>query len=55
KYLNNIVEQGHRFIKKRMGPTLDFKNFYSKKSPLTTIENTHIIQFRGQSWRNRST
>ena len=29
KYLNNIVEQDHRFIKKRTRPTLGFKNFYS--------------------------
>lgn len=28
KYLNNIVEQDHRFIKKRTGITLGFKSFH---------------------------
>jgi len=35
KYLNNIIEQDHRFIKKRTRPTLGFKNFYAAKE--TTI------------------
>ena len=29
KYLNNIVEQDHRFIKKRTKPMLGFKSFHS--------------------------
>jgi len=28
KYLNNIVKQDHRFIKRRTRPTLGFKNFH---------------------------
>jgi len=47
KYLNNIVEQDHRFIKKRTKPTLGFKNFHSAKSTLTAIENVRMIQ-KGQ-------
>ena len=47
KYLNNIVEQDHRFIKKRTKPTLGFKSFRSAKITITGIENIRIIQ-KGQ-------
>jgi len=47
KYLNNIVEQDHRFIKKRTRPTLGFKNFYSAAATITGIENIRMIQ-KGQ-------
>lgn len=47
KYLNNIVEQDHRFIKKRTRPTLGFKNFYSAKRTIAGIENIRMIQ-KGQ-------
>ena len=47
KYLNNIVEQDHRFIKKRTRPMLGFKNFYSAKETITGIENIRMIQ-KGQ-------
>ena len=47
KYLNNIVEQEHRFIKKRTRPMLGFKNFYSARATLSGIENIRIIQ-KGQ-------
>ena len=47
KYLNNIVEQDHRFIKKRTRPMLGFKNFYSAKETLSGIENIRMIQ-KGQ-------
>lgn len=47
KYLNNIVEQDHRFIKKRTRPMLGFKNFYSAKATISGIENIRIIQ-KGQ-------
>ncbi len=39
KYLNNIVEQDHRFIKKRTRPNLGFKSFHSAKITITGIEN----------------
>ena len=47
KYLNNIVEQDHRFIKKRTRPTLGFKNFYSAQATISGIENIRMIQ-KGQ-------
>ncbi len=46
KYLNNIVEQDHRFIKKRTRPTLGFKNFYSAAATISGIENIRMIQKR---------
>ncbi len=47
KYLSNIVEQDHRFIKKRTRPMLGFKNFYSAAATITGIENIRMIQ-KGQ-------
>lgn len=46
-YLNNLVEQEHRFVKKRTRPTLGFKNFHSAKATIAGIENIRIIQ-KGQ-------
>ena len=34
KYLNNIVEQDHRTIKKRIRPMLGFKSFVSASATL---------------------
>ena len=47
KYLNNIIEQDHRFIKKRTRPILGFKSFRSAKITIAGIENIRIIQ-KGQ-------
>ena len=47
KYINNIAEQDHRFVKKRTRPTLGFKNFYSAKQTISGIENIRMIQ-KGQ-------
>jgi putative transposase len=47
KYLNNIIEQDHRFIKKRTKPMLGFKSFSSAKITISSIENIRIIQ-KGQ-------
>lgn len=47
KYLNNIVEQDHRFIKKRTAPMLGFKSYHSARNTLTGIENVRMIQ-KGQ-------
>ncbi len=47
KYLNNIIEQDHRFIKKRTKPMLGFKSFRSAKITIAGIENVRIIQ-KGQ-------
>jgi len=47
KYLNNIIEQDHRFIKKRTNPMLGFKNFLSAAATIMGIENIRMIQ-KGQ-------
>lgn len=47
KFLNQIIEQDHRFIKKRTRPTLGFKNFHSAKTTIAAIENVRMIQ-KGQ-------
>ncbi|KKB34492.1 Mobile element protein [Bacillus thermotolerans] len=44
KYLNNIVEQDHRFIKKRVHSMLGLKSFRTAKSILSGIEEMHIIK-----------
>ncbi len=47
KYLNNIAEQDHRFIKKRTRPMLGFKSFHSARVTLSGIESIRMIQ-KGQ-------
>ncbi len=44
KYLNNIVEQDHRFIKKVTRPMLGFKAFHSATATLAGIEVAHMIR-----------
>ena len=44
KYLNNIVEQDHRAIKRVTRPMLNFKSFRSAKNVLTGIELMHMIR-----------
>jgi putative transposase len=43
KYLNNLVEQDHRAIKRRTRPMLGFKNFRSARILLGGIEVAHMI------------
>jgi putative transposase len=43
KYLNNIVEQDHRAIKRVARPTLGFKSFRSAVATLAQVELMHII------------
>ena len=47
KYLNNIVEQDHRFIKRITRPMLGFKAFHSAAATLAGIEAAHMIR-KGQ-------
>ena len=47
KYLNNIVEQDHRAIKRVTKPILNFKSFRSAKNVLAGIELMHMIR-KGQ-------
>ena len=44
KYLNNIVEQDHRFIKKITKPMKGFKTFHSSKSTLAGMELHHMLR-----------
>ena len=47
KYLNNIVEQDHRAIKRVTRPMLNFKSFQAAKCVLVGIELMHMIR-KGQ-------
>lgn len=47
KYLNNIVEQDHRFIKKITKPMKGFKAFHSAQATLAEIELHHMLR-KGQ-------
>ncbi len=47
KYLNNIVEQDHRFIKKRVQYMLGFQSFHTVTKTLVGIEAMHMIR-KGQ-------
>jgi putative transposase len=52
KYLNNIVEQDHRAIKRIIKPMMGFKNFRCARIILAGIEVMHMIrkgQMRGDS------
>ena len=44
KYLNNIIEQDHRFIKKITKPMMNFKAFQSASATLSGIELAHMIR-----------
>ena len=44
KYLNNLVEQDHRFIKRITRPMLGFKAFHSAAATLEGIEVAHMIR-----------
>ena len=46
KYLNNILEQDLRFIKRITRPMLGFKAFYSAAATLAGIETAHMIRKR---------
>jgi putative transposase len=47
KYLNNIIEQDHRAIKRMTKPMLNFKSFRSARNVLAGIELMHMIR-KGQ-------
>ena len=47
KYLNNIVEQDHRGVKRRTRPMLGFKSLTSAIATLDGIETAHMIR-KGQ-------
>ena len=47
KYLNNIIEQDHRFIKKKVGASQCFKSFHSAQRTLEGIEAMNMMR-KGQ-------
>ncbi|KAB2492575.1 IS6 family transposase [Bacillus cereus] len=54
KYLNNIIEQDHRFIKKRIRSMLGFKSFHTAILILAGIEAMHMIKKEQIDLRNQS-
>jgi putative transposase len=46
KYLNNIIEQDHRAVKRVTRPMLGFKAFDAAQSTLIGIELMHMIKKR---------
>lgn len=54
KYLNNIVEQDHRFIKRITGPMMGFKAVHSAAATIAGIETAHMIR-KGQILANGET
>jgi transposase-like protein len=47
KYLNNIIEQDHRFVKKKMRAAQCFKKFYTSERTLEGIEAVNMMR-KGQ-------
>jgi len=47
KYLNNIIEQDHRFIKRKVKPMLGFHSFKTAEKTICGIELFHMIR-KGQ-------
>ena len=47
KYLNNLIEQDHRSVKRIVRPMLGFKAFHAAKGTLQGIELMHMIK-KGQ-------
>lgn len=44
KYLNNILEQDHHFIKRITKPMMGFKAFHSAAATIAGIEVAHMIR-----------
>lgn len=47
KYLNNIIEQDHRFIKRKVKPMLGFDSLETAENTIAGIEIMHMIR-KGQ-------
>jgi transposase-like protein len=50
KYLNNVVEQDHRAIKRIVRPTLGFKSFHCARILIAGIETAHMIKKGQLDW-----
>jgi len=53
KYLNNILEQDHQFIKRITRPMMGFKAFHSAAATIAGIKTAHMIR-KGQIPANRA-
>jgi len=51
KYLNNIVEQDHRFVKRLTRPMLGFKHFLSAQRVLAGIELVRMLKKGQMKWQ----
>jgi putative transposase len=47
KYLNNLIEQDHRAVKRKVRPMLGFKSFWAARCTIAGIEVMHAIR-KGQ-------
>jgi transposase, IS6 family len=47
KYLNNVIEQGHRFVKRRVSPGLGFGAFHTAQRTIQGYEAIHMLR-KGQ-------
>lgn len=47
KYLNNVIEQDHRFIKKKVRASQCFKSFHTAERTLEGIEAVNMMR-KGQ-------
>jgi len=57
KYLNNMIEQDHRFIKRRTKPALGYKSFNGARQTIAGIEIVHMIkkgQLKNSNQNNQS-
>ena len=43
KYLNNVIEQDHRAVKRKVRPMLGFKSFWAARGTIAGIEVMHAI------------
>jgi transposase-like protein len=44
KYLNNLVEQDHRAVKRITNPMMGFKSFWSAQRLIAGIETMHMVK-----------
>ena len=54
KYLNNIIEQDHRFIKKRVRSMLGLNSFPTAKKILSSMEAMHMLRKKQVFLREKS-
>ena len=53
KYLNNLVEQDHRFIKRLVNPGMGFGSFNTARRTLRGYEAMNMIRKGQTSWRSQ--